>query len=89
MSPSTIQAFMPERSKGLDSSSSSFDCVGSNPTECIFCYIFVSFAIRGPTNDCTVVGQLMILLSNKNTEHNLQIFSSAVLILPLPPPKNW
>jgi hypothetical protein len=27
---------MPERSKGLDSSSSSFDCVGSNPTECNF-----------------------------------------------------
>ena len=27
---------MPERSKGLDSSSSNFDCVGSNPTECTF-----------------------------------------------------
>lgn len=30
-------AFMPERSKGFDSSSNIFVCVGSNPTECTFC----------------------------------------------------
>ena len=29
-------AFVPERSKGLDSSSSVFVLVGSNPIECIF-----------------------------------------------------
>ena len=32
---------MSERSKELDSSSSNFGCVGSNPTECIF---FASFS---------------------------------------------
>ena len=30
------QAFVPERSKGSDSSSDVFVLVGSNPTECIF-----------------------------------------------------
>ena len=42
-------AFVPERSKGLDSSSSVFVLVGSNPTECIF-YMFSfwpPFAIMG------------------------------------------
>jgi hypothetical protein len=40
--PSSSQAFMPERSKGLDSSSSIFVCVGSNPTECNL-FAFASF----------------------------------------------
>ena len=34
---STFHAWMPERSKGVDSSSTShYDCVGSNPTSGIF-----------------------------------------------------
>ena len=33
---------MSERSKELDSSSSNFGCVGSNPTECNFLLLFLS-----------------------------------------------
>ena len=40
----SLYAFMPERSKGFDSSSNIFVCVGSNPTECT---IFLSHGVLG------------------------------------------
>ena len=37
-----LLAWMPERSKGVDSSSTShYDCVGSNPTSGIFVLVYI------------------------------------------------
>ena len=64
-----MRAFMPERSKGLDSSSSIFVCVGSNPTECIvssFPVVFILGTIKKPIGIKTVAFQLTIDLRHQN-----------------------